>query len=153
MTQTRRLASRGCALALFSKQRASTRARRRYILGSLLYPLFALCDAPIIKKSPTIFSSGFSTEPRTRTETPLRAMDFESIASANSASPASLNGYPLRSLFYQLLRRRQEDFFTPFLKNSVKIQSLRFEVVFWIGKGYVHPALFHHRPLRSRYEF
>ena len=80
-------------------------------------------------------------------------MDFESIASANSASPASLNGYPLRSLFYQLLRRRQEEFFTPFLKNSVKVESLGFEVVFWIGKGYVRQTLFHYRPLRSRYEF
>ncbi len=44
-----------------------------------------------MKKLDALAPSIFSTEPRSRTGTPLRAMDFESIASAYSASPASTN--------------------------------------------------------------
>ncbi len=40
------------------------------------------------KKPQRITLRSLSTEPRSRTGTPLRAMDFESIASAYSASPA-----------------------------------------------------------------
>ncbi len=53
------------------------------------------------KKTPTKpnVSSGFSTGSRSRTGTPLRAMDFESIASANSANPAKGNRRSLNDAY------------------------------------------------------
>ena len=107
----------------FNRQNRRPSPRRR-----ARQPAPALLRVPSRQKNPdeTEVSSGFNTGSRSRTGTPLRAMDFESIASAYSANPAKFHCLVDNAFILPRILKTARGHFTKIHFFSFKFRQPRF---------------------------